>query len=882
MDYQSILATYDAHIAERSAKNLPPKPLVVEQVHAVIAGFENSPELAQRQKLLSILLTQVSPGASEEADLKADFLNSIATGKLSAGELLSKEQAVAELGKMQCGRAVDHLVASLENPELAESARHELSGMALIYNALDRVDQLRLNGNIQGDQLMRDWAKASWFTNKPEVPEAIRVVLLKLDSAPTTDGLSPAPAAPTRTDIPLHAQRMLTPEIREQITVLKQQHPDTQVALFADNGMFGAGSSRLSATNSVAWTTGKDIDGVPAKKYAPIILSREGFAPIFQRAMRSDGGFAITTNTASFHTGDELVIRPHEGKILKDGVEAGTFTITAADLEKVRAGSATFLNTGKTLTAKAAQKLGMSPPDMFAKSERSGQTGGQTMAEKILSRAAGEPVYAGDQGVVAKVNLVGSQDTTGGMTSQEMKALGVTHISGDVTMLQSQCHNAGLPTADVIAANQRLIEYMREKGAVTLQLGDGVIHSWLNKMNSSPWDVTVGGDSHTRNSLGIAFGADSQTVAYAAATGTLILDKVPETVKVAVEGELPDGVTYRDVVNAIALEGRKQNNGKNPYENRVIEMHGVGGLDPEIAFAFSDATAERNAIASVTVFDKDTLIRGVSENLRFVKEMIAREYDNDGALTKLSGLMEHFLQNPEVPAPDADAKYAKEIRIDLSKLKEPLVSDPRKNPDDADNVRPLSELGAENIKIDEVFVGSCMTTAEDFSLVAKVLRNFQTRHPGEAIKAKLWVAPPRPDIREALIQTGDWQTFKEFAAPEGVQAAETQTGISLENPGCSLCMGNQIRSRPGANMLSTSTRPYRNRMGDGAMVYLSSPAVAAIGAIVGHIPTMQEYNELMEGVEIKFGRPNTNVLEVSRSSQVPITTGPVKELQIGD
>ena len=1036
----ALITAYDRHVATRKKSKLPPQPLDGNTTKAVIEEINQGNDVA---RMLSILLTQVSPGRSPGPDAKADFLRKVINRELNLEPNLTVEAAFTAMGQIRCGKAVDHLIELLEVPEFATRARQELTQMVLIYKGdLEKVNKLRLEqDNKEASLLMQAWANGDWFNAKPEVPKEIKIVMLELPKAPTTDGFSPAGASSTRDDLPLHAQSMCDEHVRSEIERLQKLHgPDVQVVLFADEGVMGAGSSRLSATNSLSIWTGKEIPGTPGKKHAPIIMSgKDGFAPIFSRAVKGDGGLAIQTDTTSFKTGDVLILCPEEGKIKKDGNVVAEFKPTPVDLQKYRAGSSAFLNTGKQLMKKAAALLERTPPQIFAEPKTSGRTNGQTLAEKIASRGAGRKVYAGDEDVIVDVNIVGSQDTTGPMTLLEMQALGIDKIAPNLVMLQSQCHKAGEVNEKVIAANTKLVDYMKSRGAVTLKLGDGVIHSWLNKLNFSPYNITVGGDSHTRNALGLAFGADSAAVAYAAAHGKFVIDEMPGTVKVNIKGELPPGVTYRDVINNVALQGCKQNGGVNPFQDRFVEFHGLNGLDSEVAFAFTDATAETSAVAGCVVFDRDNIIKSIEENLRYVREMIEKGYDTDNSLAALAELMVNYLKAPEVPEPDKDAEYVKEINIDLSTLAEPQLSDPRPNPDDVSLVKTLTEYQQTEptpIVVDEVFVGSCMTSAEDFVILAQILRDYRAQHPDGKLNSKLWIAPPRVDIMEALKQTGDWEIFTQFgleevpvtledkqkalqtaekhlkgntkifseelkvgkdnvptkadglkslvgdnadmkeelakfetlaskhfknyrddtkkkdpsgvlnkflqyvshaalscAEPDEIYAAAVEVtgpaeknfqdqqaalenivklnnkldtpvaglnekceqliqvildsrqamrdvervtlpkefGISTEEPGCSLCMGNQKRSRPGAQMVSTSTRPYLNRMGDGAQVFLGSPAVAGVAAILGHMPTLEEYRSYTKGITIKHGRPDTDVLGVTRSDVVSIT-----------
>lgn len=818
-----MIKAYQAHVQERAAQNLPPLPLTAEQVATLVELLKNPPQ-GQDALLIDLLANRIPAGVDQAAYVKAAFLSDVAKGA-AASPLVSADKAVELLGTMLGGYNVLALVELLETP-MAEHAVKALSRTILMYDAFYDVEAKMKVGNAYAKALIESWANAEWFTNKPAMAKEIKLTVFKVDGETNTDDLSPAQEAWSRPDIPLHANAMLVtkmPDGIQKIATLKEK--GLPLAYVGD--VVGTGSSRKSAINSVQWWMGNDIPHIPNKRTGGVVIGNK-IAPIFFNTAEDSGAFPIQCDVDKMHTGDVITIKPYEGKVLSEsGDLLAEFDMNPVTLpDEVRAGGRIPLIIGRGLTSKARKALGLDETDVFIKAtpEVKSQKG-YTLAQKMVGRACGLPEGVGVRAGTycePKATTVGSQDTTGGMTRDELKELACLGFSSDLVM-QSFCHTAAYPKPVDINLQHTLPEFMASRGGVSLKPGDGVIHSWLNRM-ILPDTVGTGGDSHTRFPIGISFPAGSGLVAFAAATGAMPLD-MPESVLVRFTGEMQPGITLRDLVNAIpyaaiqegTLTVGKQGK-KNVFNGRVLEIEGLPDLKVEQAFELSDASAERSANGCTVALSEASVIEFLSSNIVLLQNMIESGYQDARTLQRRIESMQAWLANPSLMKADKDAEYAHVIEIDLATITEPLVA----CPNDPDDVKPLTAVQGD--KIDEVFIGSCMTNIGHYRAAAKVLAGMGN------VPTRLWVAPPTRMDEAQLREEGVYSTF-------GVAGART------EIPGCSLCMGNQARVADKATVFSTSTRNFDNRMGKDARVYLGSAELAAVCAKLGRMPTHAEYME---------------------------------------
>ncbi|HEY0842720.1 bifunctional aconitate hydratase 2/2-methylisocitrate dehydratase [Methylotenera sp.] len=835
-----MLKAYAAHVQERSSQQLPPLPLTAEQVAQLVELLKNPPA-GEEKLLVDLLENRVPAGVDQAAYVKAAFLSDIAHGK-AVSPLVSAEAAVALLGTMLGGYNVQALVCLLDlsatNPAMADAAVKALSQTILMFDAFHDVDEKMKAGNVHAKKLIESWANAEWFTNVPKLADEIKVVVFKVDGETNTDDLSPAQEAWSRPDIPLHAKAMLVtkmPDGLKTIETLKQK--GLPLAYVGD--VVGTGSSRKSAINSVQWFMGNDIPNIPNKRTGGVILGTK-IAPIFFNTAEDSGAMPIQCDVSKMQTGDVITIKPYAGQVLNaQGEVISTFELAPTTMpDEVRAGGRIPLIIGRGLTTNARHALGLPASDLFIQSIAPKDTGkGYTLAQKMVGRACGLPEGTGVRpGAYCepKATTVGSQDTTGGMTRDELKELACLGFSADLVM-QSFCHTAAYPKPVDIKLQHSLPEFMSSRGGVSLRPGDGVIHSWLNRM-VLPDTVGTGGDSHTRFPIGISFPAGSGLVAFAAAMGVMPLD-MPESVLVRFKGEMQPGITLRDLVNAIpyaaiqegTLTVGKQGK-KNVFNGRILEIEGLPDLKVEQAFEFADASAERSANGCTVKLNKEPVIEFLTSNIVLLQNMIENGYQDPRTLQRRIASMQAWLAKPELLEADKDAEYAHVIEIDLNTITEPLVA----CPNDPDDIKPLTAVVGD--KIDEVFIGSCMTNIGHYRAAAKVLEG------SGGIPTRLWIAPPTRMDEAQLRDEGVYSVF-------GVAGARTEV------PGCSLCMGNQARVADKATVFSTSTRNFDNRMGRGARVYLGSAELAAVCAKLGRMPTHAEYldtvgNKLANTAEI--------------------------------
>lgn len=818
-----MLAAYHQHVAERTALGLPPLPLNAEQVASLVELLKN-PTATDAPILVDLLENRTPAGVDQAAYVKAAFLADIAKGTATS-PLITPQKAVELLGTMLGGYNVQALVSLLSTP-MAASAAAVLSNTILMFDAFHDVAELAKTGNDSAKKLMQSWANAEWFTNKPVLANEIKLVVFKVDGETNTDDLSPAQDAWSRPDIPLHAKAMLInkmPEGLKLIDTLKAK--GLPLAYVGD--VVGTGSSRKSAINSLQWFMGDDIPNIPNKRTGGVILGGK-IAPIFFNTAEDSGALPIQCDVSKMKTGDVITLFPFAGKVVNEvGETISTFDLAPLTMpDEVRAGGRIPLIIGRGLTTNARHELGLPASDLFIKPIAPKDTGkGYTLAQKMVGRACGLPEGTGVRpGTYCepKATTVGSQDTTGGMTRDELKELACLGFSSDLVM-QSFCHTAAYPKPVDIKLQHSLPEFMSSRGGVSLRPGDGVIHSWLNRL-ILPDTVGTGGDSHTRFPIGISFPAGSGLVAFAAAMGAMPLD-MPESVLVRFKGDMQPGITLRDLVNAIpyaAIQAGELTTGKqgkkNVFNGRILEIEGLPNLKVEQAFEFADASAERSANGCTVHLDKAPVIEFLSSNIVLMQNMIDDGYEDARTLQRRIAAMQAWLAKPELLQPDADAEYAHIIEIDLNEIKEPLLA----CPNDPDDIKPLSQV--EGDKVDEVFIGSCMTNIGHYRAAAKVLEG------SGALPTRLWIAPPTRMDESQLRDEGVYSVF-------GVAGARTEV------PGCSLCMGNQARVADKATVFSTSTRNFDNRMGKDARVYLGSAELAAVCAKLGRIPSHAEYME---------------------------------------
>jgi aconitate hydratase 2/2-methylisocitrate dehydratase len=819
-----MLENYRTHVAERAAKGIVPLPLTARQVREVCELLVKPPK-GEEALLVELISQRVPPGVDAAAMVKAEFLTKLANGTLSS-PLITAERAVELLGTMMGGYNVGPLVQLLEHPKLGALAAKQLGGTLLVANAFDNVAALAKAGNAHARRLLSSWAEGEWFKSRPKLAEKITLTVFKVVGETNTDDLSPAQDAWSRPDIPLHALAMLKNpregihNALEQITELKKKgHP---LAYVGD--VVGTGSSRKSATNSLLWFIGDDIPYVPNKRTGGFVLGGK-IAPIFFNTMEDSGALPIQCDVTQLKMGDVIHAYPYAGKVENErGEVVSRFELRDVLLDEVRAGGRIPLIIGRGLTDKARQELGLPPSDLFQRAPTPKDTGkGYTLAQKVVGRACGVAGVRPGQYCEPKMGSVGSQDTTGPMTRDELKELACLEFAADLVM-QSFCHTAAYPKPIDIETQETLPEFFMERGGIALRAGDGIIHSWLNRM-LLPDQVGTGGDSHTRFPLGISFPAGSGLVAFAAALGVMPLD-MPESVLIRFKGELQQGVTLRDLVNAIpyvALQSgdltvAKQGK-KNIFSGRIIEIEGLPQLKVEQAFELSDATAERSAAGCTTGLGPEPIAEYLKSNVVMLRWMLAHGYGDPAAIERRAQQMEAWLANPVLLAPDPDAEYFKVFEIDLNQIKEPLLA----CPNDPDDIKPLSAVAG--TPVDEVFLGSCMTNIGHFRAASRLLEEH-----GEPVPTRMWVAPPTKMDQTQLMHEGHYNSF-------------AIAGARTEVPGCSLCMGNQARVRPNSTVFSTSTRNFPNRMGKGANVFLGSAELAAVTAILGRLPTVAEYLE---------------------------------------
>ncbi|WP_418113899.1 bifunctional aconitate hydratase 2/2-methylisocitrate dehydratase [Vibrio scophthalmi] len=831
-----MLEAYRKHVEERAAEGVVPKPLDAEQVAGLIELVKNPPQ-GEEAFILDLLENRIPPGVDEAAYVKAGFLTAVAKGEV-ASPLVSREKAAQLLGTMQGGYNIESLIELLDDAELAPIAVTALSHTLLMFDSFYDVEEKAKAGNAHAQQVLQSWADAEWFTSKDKVAEKITVKVFKVTGETNTDDLSPAPDAWSRPDIPVHAKAMLKME-REGITPDDAGNvgPITQIEELQKDGIplayvgdvVGTGSSRKSATNSVLWFMGDDIPYVPNKRTGGICLGGK-IAPIFYNTMEDSGALPIELNVQDMNMGDVIDIYPYEGVVCKNGAEISSFKLSSVLLDEVRAGGRIPLIIGRGLTSRARASLGLEETELFAKPiDPNASDKGYTLAQKMVGKACGvEGVRAG-QYCEPKMTTVGSQDTTGPMTRDELKDLACLGFSADLVM-QSFCHTSAYPKPVDVNTHHTLPDFIMNRGGVSLRPGDGVIHSWLNRM-LLPDTVGTGGDSHTRFPLGISFPAGSGLVAFAAATGVMPLD-MPESILVRFKGEMKPGITLRDLVHAIPYYGIQQGlltvekAGKiNEFSGRVLEIEGVEHLSVEQAFELSDASAERSAAGCTVKLSQASIEEYLNSNITMLKWMIAEGYGDRRTIERRITAMQEWLANPELMEADADAEYAHVIEIDLAEIDQPILC----APNDPDDARLLSDV--QGTQIDEVFIGSCMTNIGHFRAAGKLLEKFNGQ-----LDTRLWVAPPTKMDKDQLTEEGYYGIFG-------------RAGVRIETPGCSLCMGNQARVADKATVMSTSTRNFPNRLGTGANVYLASAELAAVGAILGKIPTMEEYLEYAKQID---------------------------------
>jgi aconitate hydratase 2/2-methylisocitrate dehydratase len=836
-----MLEAYNAQVAERAALGIPALPLTKDQTSELIGLLKNPPK-GKEAELVDLITFRVPAGVDEAAKVKAEFLAAVAKGT-DKSPLISRVKATELLGTMLGGYNIAPLVELLTDAECAAAAAEALKKTLLMFDYFNDVQEMAEKGNAHAKSVMQSWANGEWFTSRPAVPESMTLTVFKVTGETNTDDLSPAPDAWSRPDIPLHATVMLkNPRTGIEPDETGVRGPMKQIELLQKKGhqiayvgdVVGTGSSRKSATNSVLWWTGQDIPFVPNKRFGGVCLGTK-IAPIFFNTMEDAGALPIELDVSQMNMGDVIELRPYEGKAFKNGTEIAAFSLKSpVILDEVRAGGRIPLIVGRGLTAKARAALGLpastefrlpiSPPD---------NKKGFSLAQKMVGRACGLPEGQGVRpGTYCEPHMttVGSQDTTGPMTRDELKDLACLGFSTDL-MMQSFCHTSAYPKPVDIRTHHELPSFMTNRGGVSLRPGDGVIHSWLNRL-LLPDTCGTGGDSHTRFPIGISFPAGSGLVAFAAATGVMPLD-MPESVLIRFKGNMQPGITLRDLVNAIPLYAIKRGlltvekqGKKNIFSGRILEIEGLPDLKVEQAFELSDASAERSAGGCTVHLNKEPIIEYMRSNITLMKWMIANGYEDARTLGRRIKAMEAWIANPQLLKADANADYAEIIEIDINEIKEPILA----CPNDPDDVKFLSEVSG--TKIDEVFIGSCMTNIGHFRAAGKVLEGKTD------IPTRLWIAPPTK--MDAMVLT-----------EEGYYGILGRTGARMEAPGCSLCMGNQASMRKGATAVSTSTRNFPNRLGIDTNVFLASAELSAVAALLGRIPTMQEYLDQLGSLNAK-------------------------------
>lgn len=836
MRVSHVLEAYRQQVEERAQQGIPAKPLNAEQTAELVELLKN-PLAGEEEFILDLFTNRIPPGVDEAAYVKAGFLTAIVRGE-AASPLIDKTHAVKLLGTMQGGYNIATLVELLDDESLAKEAGEQLKHTLLMFDAFHDVAERAKAGNAVAQAVLQSWADAEWFLSKPALAEKISLAVFKVPGETNTDDLSPAPDAWSRPDIPLHANAMLknpregiSPQEDGVVGPLAQieevKAKGFPVAYVGD--VVGTGSSRKSATNSVLWFFGDDIPFVPNKRAGGFCIGNK-IAPIFFNTMEDAGALPIEMDVEKMAMGDVIDIYPYEGKVCRHDTDevVSTFSLkTQVLLDEVRAGGRIPLIIGRGLTDKARTELGLEASDVFRLPEQPKDTGkGFTLAQKMVGKACNMPGVRPGMYCEPKMTTVGSQDTTGPMTRDELKDLACLGFQADLVM-QSFCHTAAYPKPVDVETHHTLPDFIMNRGGVSLRPGDGIIHSWLNRM-LLPDTVGTGGDSHTRFPMGISFPAGSGLVAFAAATGVMPLD-MPESILVRFKGERRPGITLRDLVHAIPLYAIKQGlltvdkaNKKNAFSGRILEIEGLEDLTAEQAFELSDASAERSAAGCTITLSDESVTEYLKSNITLLKWMIANGYGDARTIERRIAGMEEWLANPSQMRADENAEYAEIIEIDLSEIDQPVLC----APNDPDDARLLSDVAGQ--KIDEVFIGSCMTNIGHFRAAGKLLE----KQPAGSLKTKLWLAPPTKMDQHQLTE-------------EGYYGIYGRAGARMEMPGCSLCMGNQARVAAKSTVVSTSTRNFPNRLGDGANVFLASAELAAIAAVVGRLPTVEEYQGYM-------------------------------------
>ena len=825
---QAMLENYKKHVEERAKEKIPPLPLDVEQTSELINLLKS--EHDESEFLLFLLKERVPAGVDQSAYVKAAFLSDITSGKTSS-PYIDKNNAVQILGTMLGGYNIEPLIKCLKIDELGEEAANALSKTLLIFDSFNEIFELSKT-NKYAKNVIDAWAAGEWFTKKSDIPEQIKLTVYKVPGEINTDDLSPATDAWSRPDIPLHALAMFKmprEDLEKPLETIEQLKKKGNPLVFVGD-VVGTGSSRKSATNSVLWHMGDEIPCIPNKKEGGFCFGGK-IAPIFFNTLEDSGAFPIEMDVNKMEMGQEIILEPFNGKVLDATTKevVSEFKLkTDVILDEVRANGRIPLIIGRQLTDKTREALNLDPTDIFRRPDSKDDSNkGYTLAQKMVGKACGvEGVRPGTY-CEPRMTTVGSQDTTGPMTRDELKELACLGFSADLVM-QSFCHTAAYPKPVDVETQHSLPDFIMNRGGVSLRPGDGIIHSWMNRM-LLPDTVGTGGDSHTRFPIGISFPAGSGLVAFAATLGVMPLD-MPESVLVRFKGDMQPGITLRDLVNAIpyaainkGLLTVEKKGKKNIFSGKCLEIEGLPNMKVEQAFELSDASAERSASGCTVLLNEEPILEYLNSNIIMLRWMIASGYGDAKTLERRAQAMEEWILNPKLLKPDHDSEYAEVIEIDLNEIKEPLLA----CPNDPDDIKPLSEV--ENTPIQEVFIGSCMTNIGHFRAASMLLKKYNQT------KARLWVVPPTKMDEEQLIEEGEYQIFKDL-------------GARTELPGCSLCMGNQARVIANSTVISTSTRNFPNRMGDGADVFLASAELSAIASILGKIPTVEEYHQYMSDI----------------------------------
>ena len=821
-----MLKNYKEHVEERLQEGIPPLPLNAEQVSGLVELLK-APPAGEEDFILDLITNRTPAGVDPAAYVKAAFLTDVAKGATSS-PLIDKQLATKLLGTMLGGYNVESLIGLLEDDAVGGLAADGLSKTLLMFNAKHDVIELSKT-NKNAKRVVDSWSDAEWFTNKPKLPEVIKAIVFRVEGEINTDDLSPAPDAPSRPDIPLHALAMLKKTMDHPLEKIKKLKESGLPIVFVGD-VVGTGSSRKSATNSLLWYIGEDIPFIPNKKQAGICIGGK-IAPIFFNTLEDSGALAFECDVSKMNLGDVIEIYPYEQKVVNSETKEQLCNYEYKSntlLDGVRAGGRIPLIIGRSLTDETREILKLETSTIFTRPDEAEKSQrGFTLAQKMVGKACGVEGIRPGIYCEPRMSTVGSQDTTGPMTRDELKELACLGFNSDLVM-QSFCHTAAYPLPKDVEMQHSLPEFIQTRGGVALKPGDGIIHSWLNRM-LLPDMVGTGGDSHTRFPLGISFPAGSGLVAFGAALGVMPLD-MPESVLVKFKGEIQPGITLRDLVNAIpyaALQSGQltlPKEGKiNIFSGRCLEIEGLPDLKVEQAFELSDASAERSASGCTIKLNEEPIREYLESNITLLRWLISEGYEDKKTLERRAQAMESWLENPVLMRADEDAEYAAVIEIDLNEITEPLLA----CPNDPDDIKPLSEIA--NTQIDEVFIGSCMTNIGHFRAAGKLLEN------ESELPSKLWVSPPTKMDKHQLTQEGYYDIFE-------------NAGVRLEMPGCSLCMGNQARVEAESTVVSTSTRNFPNRLGDGANVYLASAEVAAISATLGHIPTKEEYSRYMSEI----------------------------------